>query len=72
MIVTNVGGLPKLVPDDKAGLVAEPTAVSLAQKIDEYFAKGTAYFIPQLLEEKKKLSWVKMTESILELAGSIK
>jgi len=71
MIVTNVGGLPKLVPDEKAGLVAEPTAGSLAQKIEEYFAKGSAYFMPQLMEEKKKLSWVKMTESIMELARSI-
>jgi len=72
MIVTNVGGLPKLVPDDKAGLVAEPTAASLSQKIDEFFVKGVAHFMPHLLEEKKKLSWVKMTESILELARSIK
>ena len=70
MIVTNVGGLPALVPDDKAGLVAEPNAVSIAQKITEYFDKGENYFIPQLLEEKKKLSWTKMTESILELAQS--
>ena len=72
MIVTNVGNLPVLVPDNKAGLVAEPTAPSIAEKITEYFEKGSAYFMPQLLEEKKKLSWVKMTDSILELARTIK
>ena len=55
MIVTNVGGLPSLVPDNKAGLVAEPVAASLAQKIKEYFNKGENYFLPHLLEEKKKL-----------------
>lgn len=70
MIVTNVGGLPDMVPDNKAGLVAEPSAASLAAKITEYFNKGSHYFLPHLLEEKKKFSWTKMTESILELANS--
>lgn len=70
MIVTNVGGLPFMVPDNKAGLVAEPTAASLAEKIREYFEKGENYFLPYLIEEKKKLSWTKMVESILELANS--
>ncbi|HAO46493.1 MAG TPA: glycosyltransferase [Ferruginibacter sp.] len=67
MVVTNVGGLPAMVPDNKAGLVAEPTAESVAQKIREYFEKGKEYFIPGLLEEKKKLSWTKMTETILKV-----
>jgi glycosyltransferase involved in cell wall biosynthesis len=72
MIVTNVGGLPDMVPDNKAGLVAEPTAVSLAEKMLEYFDKGENYFLPGLLDEKKKLSWTKMVESIIELANCIK
>lgn len=70
MIVTNVGGLPAMVPDDKVGLVAEPTAESLAEKIEEYFEKGENYFLPHLIEEKKKFSWTKMVESILEVANS--
>jgi glycosyltransferase involved in cell wall biosynthesis len=70
MIVTNVGGLPAMVPDNKAGLVAEPTAASLAQKIQEYFEKGETHFLPHLLEEKKKFSWTKLVESILEVANS--
>lgn len=65
MIVTNVGGLPSMVPDGKAGLVAEPTAESLAEKIREYFSKGEDHFMPGLLEEKKKLSWTKMVETIV-------
>ena len=68
MIVTNVGGLPAMVPDNKAGLVAEPTAASLAEKIIEYFNKGENHFLPHLLEEKKKFSWTKMLESIFEVA----
>ena len=70
MIVTNVGGLPAMVPDNKVGLVAEPTAVSLAEKIIAYFDKGENNFLPGLLEEKKKLSWTKMLGSILEVANS--
>ncbi len=68
MIVTNVGGLPSLVPDNKVGLVAEPNPASIAEKIIEYFDKGENYFLPHLIEEKKKLSWIKLTGTILELA----
>ncbi|HMG82670.1 MAG TPA: glycosyltransferase [Ferruginibacter sp.] len=68
MIVTNVGGLPSLVPDNKVGLIAEPNAASIAQKIIEYFKKGEQYFLPYLIEEKKKYSWLNMTESIITIA----
>ena len=69
MIVTNVGGLPSLVPDDKVGLIAEPMADSIATKIQEYFQKGAAHFVPNLIEEKKKYSWSKMVQTIFEVAG---
>ncbi|HNK29669.1 MAG TPA: glycosyl transferase family 1, partial [Ferruginibacter sp.] len=65
MIVTNVGGLPSLVPDNVAGLVAESDPESIAEKIRLYFEKGKEYFLPGLIEEKKKFSWAKMVESIL-------
>ena len=66
MIVTNVGGLAALVPDDKAGLIAEPTAASIAAKINEYFQKGKDHFMPGLIEEKKKYSWDVMVEEIIQ------
>jgi glycosyltransferase involved in cell wall biosynthesis len=69
MIVTNVGGLPSLVPEGKVGLIAEPNAESIAQKVIEYFDKGTETFLPHLIEEKKKYSWQKMTEAIFEVAA---
>ena len=67
MIVTNVGGLPSLVPDKKVGLVAEPNAESIANKIIEYFSLGEDYFLPQLFVEKKKYSWGKMVQAILNM-----
>jgi glycosyltransferase involved in cell wall biosynthesis len=65
MIVTNVGGLPSLVPDGKVGLVAEPNAASIAKKIAEYFTIDEQFFIANLKEEKKKFSWEKMVEAIV-------
>ena len=68
MIVTNVGGLPALVPHKKAGLVAEPNALSIAEAILDFYQTGEQHFLPFLKEEKKKLSWEKLTSSILQLA----
>ncbi len=66
MIVTNVGGLPSLVPDQIVGLVAEPDASSIAQKIEQFFKTGSEHFLPGLREEKKKYSWELMVRQILE------
>jgi len=67
MIVTNVGGLPYLVPEG-VGLVAEPDAKDIAQKIIEFFQLGEDYFLPHLREEKKKYSWNNMVRAIINLA----
>jgi glycosyltransferase involved in cell wall biosynthesis len=69
MVVTNVGGLPALVPDKKVGLIAEPNAASIAQKIAEFFAVGADSFIPGLQSEKGKYSWDVMTEEIVSIAN---
>jgi glycosyltransferase involved in cell wall biosynthesis len=66
MIVTNVGGLPSLVPDGKVGLVAEPNAVSIAEKINTFFTKDENYFIKNIKEEKKKFSWEKLVVAIVD------
>src|SRR6185369_1319634 len=68
MIVTNVGGLPSLVPDEKAGLVAEPNAESIADAIIRFYQLGENYFIPHLRNEKKKYSWENLVEAIKHLA----
>lgn len=69
MIVTAVGGLPSLVPHKKVGLVAEPAPQSLAGAIVEFYALGEAYFLPHLIEEKKRYSWERLTAAVLQLAG---
>lgn len=67
MIVTNVGGLAAMVPHDKVGLVAEPTAIAIAENIELYFKKGEAWFLPHLREEKKKYSWDVMLNGITNI-----
>lgn len=68
MVVTNVGGLPAMVPDGLVGLVAEPNATSIADHILEFYSLGEERFISALNEEKKKYSWRKFSEEILALA----
>ena len=67
MIVTNVGGLAALVPDNKVGLIAEPNAASIAEKIIQFFNNGEQQYLPFLKEEKKKYSWSKMVEAIMSI-----
>ena len=71
MVVTNVGGLPALVPHGKVGLVVEPSPTDIATGILEYYQLGEAHFISQLREEKKKYSWSKMVSAISDLANDI-
>ena len=72
MIVTNVGGLPALVPHEKAGLVTEPNPQAIADSILKFYQLGEDYFIPHLRNEKQKYSWVNMVNSIFKLANDIK
>ncbi len=68
MIVTNVGGLPSLVPHEKAGLVAEPDAGSIADAILRFYQLGENYFIPHLRNEKQKYSWQNIVNAVIDLA----
>jgi glycosyltransferase involved in cell wall biosynthesis len=69
MIVTNVGGLPSLVPHEKVGLVCEPDPTDIADSILRFYQLGEDYFIPHLRNEKQKYSWDKLTGTIIELAN---
>ena len=68
MIVTNVGGLPSLVPHEQTGLVAEPNPQSIADAIVRFYQLGENYFIPHLRIEKKKYSWDNLVDAIKQLA----
>jgi len=71
MIVSDVGGLPALVPHQKSGLVAEPKPGAIVDAVLRYYELGEDYFIPHLRSEKTKYSWQTLVKTIFELADDI-
>jgi len=67
MIVSNVGGLPDLVPHEQVGLVAEPKPTAMADAILRYYTLGESFFLPALRSEKEKYSWSRLVQTILQL-----
>ena len=73
MLVTNVGGLAEIIPNEKVGYVVEPNPEAIAEKLFEFFTKDRANdFNENLLEEKKKYEWSTMTKTILNLHQQLK
>jgi glycosyltransferase involved in cell wall biosynthesis len=72
MIVTNVGGLPEIIPDGKVGYVVEPNEVDLSKAIQRFF-KEDKYekFSANAAEEKKKYGWDRMVKKIYELVEEV-
>jgi glycosyltransferase involved in cell wall biosynthesis len=71
MVVTNVGGLPSLVPHEKVGLVTAPDAQAIASGIIRFYQLGENYFIPHLRTEKQQYSWHNFMQAINALAQKI-
>ncbi len=70
MLVTNVGGLPEMVTDGKAGYVVRPEPGAIASAIRDYFEnKREASLIDTLKEEKKRFSWESFVKNLIETAG---
>ena len=68
MVVTNVGGLPEIVPDGKAGFVVKPDSQEIADAIVRYFEEDWQQRLTEgVREEKKKYAWDKMTAAIESL-----
>ena len=73
MLVTDVGGLREIVPDGKVGYVVEPDPVKIADAIcDFYDNERMEFFENNIIEEKKKYEWSKMTDTIMKLYNDIK
>lgn len=73
MIVTNVGGLPEIVPDGKVGYVTEVSAEAIADAILKFYSQGDeARFSASLKEEKQKYSWAHFTQEIMKLSENLR
>ncbi len=72
MLVTNVGGLPEIVPNGKIGYVVEPDAQQIADAlVDFYQEKRETDFVKNVGEEKKKYAWANITKAIFDTAEKI-
>lgn len=72
MLVTNVGGLPEIVPNGKIGYAVEPNAEQVADALVSFFQeKKEQEFIANLKIEKQKYAWSNMTKALYELAQEV-
>jgi len=68
MLVTDVGGLREIVPDRLCGYVVKPDPQEIADSITDFFGNDRKEpFTKNVIEEKKKFAWSKMTSSILDV-----
>jgi D-inositol-3-phosphate glycosyltransferase len=68
MLVTNVGGLPEIIPNNVAGYVTKPDERSIADALYDFFNNNKKdFFESNVREEKKKYQWSNMTSAVLEI-----
>ena len=73
MIVTDVGGLPEIVPAGRVGYVCRPDAAGVADALVRICEGDTlARFRSAMREEKRRFSWEEMCDRITELYESIR
>lgn len=72
MIVTNVGGLPEIVPDGKVGFVVEKSGSAIACAIRRYYDEKLEEKLSKGAEvEKQNYSWNRMVNTIEKLTSKI-
>lgn len=66
MVVTNVGGLPEVVPNGKVGFVAEPDPASVATAILKFYEPDSILDLhSNILAEKAKYTWDAFTKAMM-------
>jgi D-inositol-3-phosphate glycosyltransferase len=69
MLVTNVGGLAELVPDQKVGYVTTTSVTEIADAIlDFYQNKRETAFVDNIKIERERFTWDSMIEKLLTVA----
>lgn len=73
MIVTEVGGLPEIVPDDRVGYVCPPTVDGVIDSIEQlYQGDNLERFRRNIIQERKRFSWGAMCDKIVEVYNKTK
>ena len=72
MLVTNVGGLSEIVPDNKVGYVCEKSPEIIAQAITDFYLNNRAgEFVNNIKTEKKRFSWDTFYNSVKSLVNEL-
>jgi glycosyltransferase involved in cell wall biosynthesis len=72
MIVTNVGGLPEMVPDGKVGFVVNKDPSEIAHSIRKFFDDALeTRFSEAIKQEKTRYSWKSMVNTIITLTDQL-
>jgi D-inositol-3-phosphate glycosyltransferase len=72
MLVTNIGGLPEIVPHEKVGYVVEPRSEEIASALKNFFTNDRYNeFSSNAKKEKEKYSWNKMVDTIYNIFEKI-
>ncbi len=73
MLVTKVGGLAEIIPHLKVGYVVDPVPEEISSALIDFFEnKRLEQFTQNILIEKERFRWDKMTGALMELARQIK
>ena len=65
MLVTNVGALAAMVPNNIVGVVTEPDYISIANGIEKLYALGEPHFIPAIeIEKTNDVNFLKFFQKI--------
>jgi len=68
MLVTNVGGLSEIVPDEVCGYVVENNCALISEKVVDFFIKDREKeFVQNVKIEKRKYEWTEFINSLLTL-----
>lgn len=73
MLVTDVGGLPEIVPHEKVGYVTTRDPQNIADVLVDFYEKDReAEFVEQVKVEKKRFQWDHFVKELFRLADQIK
>lgn len=73
MLVTNVGALAEIIPDQKVGYVVEPDENQISNALIDFYKNNRQHeFEVYASEEKKKFSWSRMTNIIIDVFNQTK
>lgn len=71
MVVTNVGGLPEMVPDGEVGFICEANPAALAHALEKLLTHPMDRFLPAIRVVKQRFSWTTFVEGLLDFVQTL-